>query len=220
MLSRASLQVGAAALPPCRTSLPVRPCSRGVSAGPLTSSIVVAVTFLFVNGGNFGHQRIIRVRVSEKRADGQENLGDGESGRPLILQDIEADRAIAVDVRMVNFRREAHLGRLEWVVGGEVDVQEENASRVRRILRTHDRSLPVELVLLVGWAGRAVCRRIPTEVNELLLDSFKRHNIVYNLVICTADAYRRLSHSTNLLTNFSDILPHGVLGFWGFGVFT
>ena len=51
---------------------------------------------------------------------------------------------------MVDLRRELHLRRLKWVVGGEVDVQEEDAVLVRRVLRPHDRRLPVEEVVAHG----------------------------------------------------------------------
>lgn len=54
---------------------------------------------------------------------------------------------------MINFRGERDLGRLEWVVGREVDVQEEDALVIGRVLRTHDRGLPVELISLVGGAS-------------------------------------------------------------------
>ena len=81
---------------------------------------------------------------------------------------------------MINFRGERDLGRLEWVVGREVDVQEEDALVIGRVLRTHDRGLPVELISLVGGASRAVRGGISAEVDELFLNSFKCHNIVYN----------------------------------------
>ena len=54
---------------------------------------------------------------------------------------------------MVDFRSEGDLGRLEGVVGREVDVEEEHAASVGRVLWAHDRCLPVELVRLVGRAG-------------------------------------------------------------------
>ena len=80
---------------------------------------------------------------------------------------------------MINFRRERDLGRLEGVVGWEVDVQEEHALMVRGVLGAHDRSLPMKLVHFVSGAGRAVCRRVSSEVDEFLLDSFKGHRIVF-----------------------------------------
>ena len=141
--------------------------------------MVVAIAVLLVDGGDLGHQRIIRVRVSQQGADRQENLGDSQSGRPLVLQDIQTDGTVCIDVRVVNFRCERQLRRLERIVRREVDVEEEDAARVGRIIRAHDRGLPVELVSLVGGAGGAVGGWISTQINQLFLDSFKCHNIDY-----------------------------------------
>ena len=48
-----------------------------------------------------------------------------------------------------------NLGWLEWVVGGKVDVQEEDSALVRRVRGSHDCSLPIEEVIANG-AGRAI----------------------------------------------------------------
>ena len=56
------------------------------------------------------------------------HLWDGEGGWPLWAQDVQADGAVAVDVGVVDPGGERELGRLEGVVCGEVDVQEENTS--------------------------------------------------------------------------------------------
>ena len=105
------------------------------------------------NVGNLRDERVIWVGVSQERADGEEHLGDGECGRPLVFEDVEADRSIAVDVHVINFRRERNLRRLEGIVGREVDVQEEHTLMVRGVLGAHDRRLPVELVRFVSGAG-------------------------------------------------------------------
>jgi hypothetical protein len=48
-------------------------------------------------------------------------LGDGQSGAPLVSQDVQADAAVGVDVGVVDAGGEVDLRRLEGVVGGEVD---------------------------------------------------------------------------------------------------
>ena len=125
--------------------------------------------------GDLRDQRVERVGVRQEGADGEEHLGNGEGGRPLVFQDVEADLSIAVDVHVVNFGRECDLRGLEGVVGRELDVQEEYALVVRGVLRAHDRCLPVELVRFVSGASRAVRGRVSSEVNELLLDSSDSH---------------------------------------------
>lgn len=49
------------------------------------------------------------VGVCEQRADGQQHLADGERGAPLVLQDVQADAAVAVDVAVVDARLERDL---------------------------------------------------------------------------------------------------------------
>ena len=56
---------------------------------------------------------------------------DGQRWAPLIPQDVETDRSVRVDVRMIDLRRERDLGWLERIVGGEGDGEEEHAARVR-----------------------------------------------------------------------------------------
>ena len=105
---------------------------------------------------------------------------------------------------MVNLGCEGHLGGLEGVVGREMDVQEEDTTLVGRVLRSHDRGLPVELVSLVGGASGAVGGRVTTKVDQLLLDSFKRHNIDYKFL--------NLSHRTNTF-----LVSRSFMGFLTFG---
>ena len=56
---------------------------------------------------------------------------DGQGGAPLVSQDVQADAAVRVDVGVVDAGGEVDLGRLEGVVGREVDGEEEDTSGVR-----------------------------------------------------------------------------------------
>lgn len=60
-------------------------------------------------------------------------LRNGQSRRPLITQDIQTNRPVRIDVRMVDLCRERHLWRLERIIRGEHNGQEEDTTRVRRI---------------------------------------------------------------------------------------
>ena len=64
-----------------------------------------------------------------------------------------------------------HLGGLERVVRGEVDVEEEAAASIGRIVGTHDGGLPVEVIALVLGASGAVGRRVLAQVDKFLLNS-------------------------------------------------
>lgn len=132
-------------------------------------------TVRFIESGDLGHQGIIGVRVREQRAYRQQHLRYGERGRPLVLQDVQANATTRVHVAMVDLGGEGHLGRLEGVVCGEVDVQEVHAAVVGRVLGAHDGGLPVEHVVAHG-AGRAVGRRVSAQLRQLAVDSLEGHS--------------------------------------------
>lgn len=46
---------------------------------------------------------------------------DRERRTPLVLQNVKANRTVGIDVRMVRLCREINFGRLEGVVGREVN---------------------------------------------------------------------------------------------------
>ena len=50
---------------------------------------------------------------------------------------------------MIDFGNEVAFGRAEGVIGGEVDVEEEDPARIGTVLGTDDGGLPMELVLLL-----------------------------------------------------------------------
>ena len=56
---------------------------------------------------------ITGVAVGEQRADGQQDLGDGEGGTPVVLQDVQTDHPLAVDVAVVDPGAERHLGNTQ-----------------------------------------------------------------------------------------------------------
>jgi hypothetical protein len=77
---------------------------------------------------------------------------------------------------MVNSRRKVDLRRLEGIIRGEMDVQEEDTTSIGRVIGTHDSSLPMILILLINGTSRAVGRWVFAEVDEFLLNSLKsRH---------------------------------------------
>lgn len=60
-------------------------------------------------------------------------FGDCESRTPLVSQDVKTDTAVRVDVGVIDSGSEIDLRRLEWVVGREMNGQEEDTSRVWRV---------------------------------------------------------------------------------------
>ena len=68
--------------------------SHGIFAGPFTGSGFVLWLVSLVDVGDLWHEWIVWVWISEQGADGEQNLRDGESGRPLVLEDIQADASV------------------------------------------------------------------------------------------------------------------------------
>ena len=58
---------------------------------------------------------ITGVAVGEQRADGQQDLGDGEGGTPVVLQDVQTDHPLAVDVAVVDPRAKRHLYTVPFI---------------------------------------------------------------------------------------------------------
>lgn len=133
--------------------------------------------------------KLTGVGVGKQRADGQQHLADRERGRPLVLQNVEADLPVAVDVAVVDARLERDLRRLERVVGREVDVEEEDSPGVGRARRAQDCGDPLEDVVSLG-AGRAVARRVEGDLGELLLDALggRGHFLLLCVLAGTTDA--------------------------------
>lgn len=81
----------------------------GILSGPLPSVSLVTAAVGLVGVCDLGNKRIVGVGVSQHGADRQENLGDCESWRPLIPQDVQANAAVAVDVGVVDSGCEVNL---------------------------------------------------------------------------------------------------------------
>lgn len=119
---------------------------------------------------DFRDQGVVWIWVCQHGAYGEEDLADSESGGPLVLQNVQADGAVGVYVWMVDARRKVHLGGLKWVVGGEVDVQEEDAAGVGGVGGAHNCGLPVEQVV-ADRASAAGSGWVPAEVLQFFGDA-------------------------------------------------
>lgn len=103
----------------------------------------------------------------------------------MVLQNIETDTSVRVDVRVVDSGNKINFWWFEWVIGWEMNVQEKHSAGVWTIILkgeemlwkkliilvlywSHDSSLPVELIFLISWTSRAVCRGVLSEVDKFL----------------------------------------------------
>jgi len=133
-------------------------------------------------------QRICSVAIREQSNDGQQNLGYGERGAPVILQNVQTDVSLRVDVAVVDACAEDDLRRFERILGGERDLEEEDATLVDGVWWTEDGSHPVVDVVAFG-AGTAVWWRVDCYLGEFTLDSLHRSALFlcgsFRLWLCT-----------------------------------
>jgi hypothetical protein len=104
-------------------------------------------------------------------------LGNGQSRGPLVFQDIQANSTIGIDIAVIYFGGKSAFRGLERIVRREVDIQEVHTTSIRRVVRSHDSSLPVEEIIS-NRAGRAVCWGVLGDLRQLLLNTLESH--LYN----------------------------------------
>ena len=138
-----------------------------------------------------GYQRVIRIGVAEQATDGEEDFGHREGRGPLRAQDVQADCAVAVDVGVVYASGECKFRGFEWVVRGEVDVEEEHPALKWGVCGAQNGclrwffyqeedywrveiNLPVEGVVPYR-AGTALCWWVIGDVLQLLVDPLESH---------------------------------------------
>ena len=69
-------------------------------------------------------QWIVRIGVSEERADKAQGLGDYEGRAPFIaFENIETYVSVTANIWMINSRGELKVRRFEWVILREENVQ-------------------------------------------------------------------------------------------------
>ena len=79
---------------------------------------------------------------------------------------------------MVYFSDELELWWFEGIIRGEVDIKEEDATGEGGVIRSHDSCLPVEGILFVLGASRAVSGWVLAQVNKFFLDALQCHFVL------------------------------------------
>lgn len=72
-------------------------------------------------------QRIIGIGLQEQVLQPIDNRVDGQDGLPVLAQNVQANVALQVDVRMVHLRFALDLGRFMGVVGAHLEVESETS---------------------------------------------------------------------------------------------
>ena len=135
---------------------------------------------ILIEMGDLRNEWVIWVGIGQEGTEGEQDLWNCEGRWPLVFQNVKTDTSIRVDVAVVDPSRKRALGRLEWIVSRETNVDKEYSSSVWGVVRPHDGCLPCELVFLIERTSWAVCGRIFTKINKFLLDSFQSHILELN----------------------------------------
>jgi hypothetical protein len=69
---------------------------------PFPRSFIMCFSVLYKLLRDAANQRIARIRISQKRADRQEHLGNGQCRAPIVLEHIQANLTLAIDVAVIN----------------------------------------------------------------------------------------------------------------------
>lgn len=125
------------------------PALNGILSSPFPGRRFVSRAISLVDVCDFRNKRVIRVGIGEHRADREKNwigtisvlnglkrvwieitFGDGQSGTPLVSQDIKAYASVGIDIWVINASSEVYFWRFKRIVGREMNRQKEDTTRV------------------------------------------------------------------------------------------
>lgn len=93
------------------------------------------------------HQWVVGVRVGQEAKDREQDIADGQGRRPVVLQNVQADGAMLIDIRVVNSGCELQLWGAERIIRGKLDSNGETALRIRRVCWPHDSCRPRKYII-------------------------------------------------------------------------
>lgn len=99
-------------------------------------------------------QRVIGIGLQEQVLQAVHDRVDGQHGLPVLPQDVQADVALQIDVRVIDLGLALDLGRFMGIAGAHLEVEPETTAFVEALVRTDD-ELEVEQVIGVRELGRA-----------------------------------------------------------------
>lgn len=121
----------------------------GMGSGPLLSRCYRCWLILLPSLGYVWGERIVWVWRAKECLDRQQDRADLKSWRPVALQNIQADTAKLVDVRVVDLGQETNLWWGHRVVIWEEELKVEDAALVWRLRWAVDLDVEVSEVIVV-----------------------------------------------------------------------
>ena len=106
---------------------------RSIGLCPLACSLLICCSVIRILMSNLRHQGVIRIWICQHREHREEHLRNRESGRPILLENIETDESLRINIRMINLRCEDNAWRLEGIVDRELNCRLEDSTSIWRI---------------------------------------------------------------------------------------
>jgi len=113
----------------------------------------------------------VLVRLAKQTLKAQQNSLDVVSSSPLVLENVQADAAGEVDIRMIDGCLKEHRRSGVRIVGGELKAELEGQPSVGSIVRTLDGGSPSEEVSIRTGEGRDAGSGRRHELHQLGLQS-------------------------------------------------
>ena len=111
--------------------------------------LVIFSSIVLVLPGHHCVLGVVWLRNAQKSLQGEQGRANGECGRPLVLENVEADGpSLGGNVGVPDFSIEFHLGRLVGVLWGQLNVDLVETSFVGSVVGPLNVSLPVSQVVV------------------------------------------------------------------------
>ena len=83
-----------------------------------------------------------------KRRNTEKQFRSSKCGTPVVFKYIDTYSAVAVDIWVKNGGNEFDMRGLEWIVDGEVNIEEEYATGIRTALGSSNRRAPFHNIVI------------------------------------------------------------------------
>jgi len=121
----------------------------GVLGCPVACCLDSSVLVLLPALGDIVGKWIVGVRCAEECLDGEEDGADLEGGRPVALENIQADATESVDVWVVDLSEEADFSGSHRVIVWKKELKLEGAVLIRRLAWAVYKHVKVSQVVIV-----------------------------------------------------------------------
>ena len=149
---------------------------------PGLRTLLIGRRILLVEVRNVRDKGVVRIGICQKTFNTQKNLGNRQSRRPFILQNIKANRTRCVNIRMIDPRDKAHVWGAKGIVLREFNREFEDTAFIGRIRWAKNEAVPFIHIISLrssatgGW-------RISLKFFQFILYAFQCHPYLQRCII-------------------------------------